>query len=97
MKAYQKAAAKNFIDEEQNLVDNVFTYIETAKAEQKVKRLEESQEQMSEGQELILDSDLLVAPDLLKIFTSNIALNETKCQVPLDWKKQSVSNLLISD
>lgn len=75
LKAYQKAAAKNFIDEEQNLVDNVFTYIETAKAEQKLKRNEESQEQMSEGQELILDSDLLVAPDLLKIFTSNIASN----------------------
>ncbi len=73
LKAYQKAAAKNFIDEEQNLVDNIFTYIETAKAEQKLKRNEESQEQMSEGQELILDSDLLVAPDLLKIFTSNIS------------------------
>jgi hypothetical protein len=75
LKAYQKAAAKNFIDEEQNLVDNVFTYIESAKADRKLKRNEESQEQMAEGQEIILDSDLLVAPDLLKIFTSNISSN----------------------
>ena len=75
LKAYQKAAAKNFIDEEQNLVDNVFTYIESAKADRKLKRSEESQEQMAEGQEIILDSDLLVAPDLLKIFTSNISAN----------------------
>ena len=75
LKAYQKAAAKNFIDEEQNLVDNVFTYIESAKADRKLKRNEESQEQMAEGKELILDSDLLVAPDLLKIFTSNISSN----------------------
>ena len=73
LKAYQKAAAKNFIEEEQNLVDNVFTYIEAAKAERKLKRQEESQEQMNEGKELILDSDLLVAPDLLGIFTDNIS------------------------
>lgn len=75
LKAYQKAAAKNFIDEEQNLVDNVFTYIESAKADRKLKRNEESQEQMAEGKEIILNSDLLVAPDLLKIFTSNISSN----------------------
>ena len=73
LKAYQKAAAKNFIDEEQNLVDNVFTYIESAKADRKLKRSEESQEQMAEGKEIILDSELIVAPDLLNIFTENIS------------------------
>ena len=53
----------------------MFTYIEAAKAERKLKRQEESQEQMNEGKELILDSDLLVAPDLLGIFTDNISAN----------------------
>jgi hypothetical protein len=73
LKEYQKAAAKNFIDEEQNLVDNLFTYIESAKEERKAKREEESNDKISEGQELIIDSELLIAPDLLRIFSSNIS------------------------
>ena len=75
LKAYQKAAAKNFIDEEQKLVNEVFAFIESAKEYRKLKRNEESQERMAEGKEIILNSDLLVAPDLLNIFTSNISSN----------------------
>ena len=40
LKAYEKAAMKNFTDEEQNLVSNIFNAIEAAKEEIKVKRIE---------------------------------------------------------
>ena len=70
--AYQKAAAKNFTTEEQNLVDNVFTALQSAKEEQKQKRREEAMEQVAEGKELIIDSELIIAPDLLDLFVDNI-------------------------
>ena len=41
LRAYQQAAAKNFIDEEANLVDNIFTVLQAAKDEKKMKRREE--------------------------------------------------------
>jgi hypothetical protein len=70
--AYQKAAAKNFTTEEQNLVDNVFTALQSAKEELKQKRREEAMEQVAEGKELIIDSELIIAPDLLDLFVDNI-------------------------
>jgi gliding motility-associated lipoprotein GldJ len=70
--AYQKAAAKNFTTEEQNLVDNVFTALQSAKEELTQKRREEAMEQVAEGKELIIDSELIIAPDLLNLFVNNI-------------------------
>jgi formylglycine-generating enzyme required for sulfatase activity len=72
LRNYQKAAAKNFIDEETNLVDNIFTALQSAKDESKLKRREEAMEQVAEAKELIVDSELLIAPDLLDLFVDNI-------------------------
>ena len=60
LKAYEKAAMKNFTDEEQNLVANVFNAIEAAKVELKVKRLEEGQEQIAEAKELVMESEEMI-------------------------------------
>ena len=72
LKAYEKAAMKNFTDEEQNLVSNIFNAIEAAKEEIKVKRLEEGQEQIAEAKELVVDSEEMIAPDLLDLFVRNV-------------------------
>jgi hypothetical protein len=80
LRAYQNAAAKNFTSEEQNLVDNIFTAIQAAKEEVKLKRKEEAMEQIAEGQELIIDSELLIAPDLLDLFVDNIKSNPGELQ-----------------
>ena len=72
LKQYQIAGAKNFTKKEQSLVDNIFTYIETAKEAENGKRYDEAQEQMDDAKNDILDSDEIVAPNLLNIFTSNI-------------------------
>ena len=80
LRAYQNAAAKNFTSEEQNLVDNIFTAIQAAKEEVKLKRKEEGMEQIAEGQELIIDSELLIAPDLLDLFVDNIKSNPGELQ-----------------
>ena len=73
LKAYEKAAMKNFTDEEANLVANIFNAIEAAKEEIKVKRIEEGQEQIAEAKELVIDSEEMVAPDLLDLFVRNVA------------------------
>ena len=70
--AYEKAARINFTKEEENLVSNIFTAIEAAKEEIKLKRLEEGQEQISEAKELVTDSDELIAADLLDLFVRNV-------------------------
>ena len=72
LRAYQQAAAKNFIDEEANLVDNIFTVLQSAKDEKKMKRREEAMEQVAEAKELVIDSELLIAPDLIDLFVDNI-------------------------
>jgi len=71
--AYDKAARKNFTTEEENLVANVFTAIDAAKEELKLKRLEEGQEQISEAKELVTDSEELIAADLLDLFVRNVS------------------------
>ena len=73
LKVYEKAAMKNFTDEEQNLVANVFNAIEAAKEELKAKRIEEGQEQIAEAKELIIESEEMIAPDLLDLFVRNVA------------------------
>jgi hypothetical protein len=73
IRAYQNVAAKNFTDEDQNLVDNVFTAIQAAKEDEKLKRQEEAMEQVAEGLELIIDSELLLAPDLIDLFVDNVS------------------------
>jgi gliding motility-associated lipoprotein GldJ len=73
LKSYEKAAMKNFTDEEQNLVANIFNAIEAAKEEIKSKRIEEGQEQLAEAKELIIDSEEMIAPDLLDLFVRNVA------------------------
>ena len=73
LQAYEKAASKNFIDEEQNLLDNVFTYITDAKANLKLKQSDEAQEKIMEAKEMISDEELMVASSLLEIFSENIS------------------------
>lgn len=72
LKAYEKAAMKNFTEEEQNLVANVFNAIEAAKAELKAKRLEEGQEQIAEAKELVVESEEIIAADVLDLFIRNV-------------------------
>ena len=72
LKAYEKAAMKNFTDEEQNLVANVFNAIDAAKEEIKAKRMEEGQEQIAEAKELVMESEELIAPDVLDLFIRNV-------------------------
>ena len=72
LRNYQNAAAKNFIDEEANLVENIFSSLQAAKDESKLKNREEAMEMLAEAKEIIVDSELLIAPDLLDIFVDNI-------------------------
>ena len=72
LKAYEKAAMKNFTDEEQNLVANVFNAIDAAKEEIKAKRIEEGQEQIAEAKELVIESEEMIAPDVLDLFVRNV-------------------------
>ncbi len=73
LQAYEKAASRNFIDEEQNLLDNVYTYITDAKANLKLKQSDEAQEKIMEAKEMISDEELMVASSLLEIFSENIS------------------------
>jgi formylglycine-generating enzyme required for sulfatase activity len=72
LKAYEKEAMKNFTDEEQNLVANVFNAIDAAKEEIKAKRIEEGQEQIAEAKELVIESEEMIAPDVLDLFVRNV-------------------------
>lgn len=72
LREYEKSASKNFTSEEQNLMDNIFTLIETAKEERKAKRVDEAHEQIAEAKELVLDSEELIAPDVLNLITRNV-------------------------
>ena len=53
-------------------MDNIFTLIETAKEERKAKRVDEAHEQIAEAKELVLDSEELIAPDVLNLITRNV-------------------------
>jgi hypothetical protein len=72
LKAYEKAAMRNFTDEEQNLVANIFNAIDAAKEEIKAKRMEEGQEQIAEAKELVIESEEMIAPDVLDLFVRNV-------------------------
>ena len=54
------------------LVANIFNAIDAAKEEIKAKRMEEGQEQIAEAKELVIESEEMIAPDVLDLFVRNV-------------------------
>lgn len=62
--AYQKKSAGKLTDTDQNLLDNLFTYIEQAEQDLKARQEDDAQQRIQDGMDLIVSSDSKIAPDL---------------------------------
>jgi len=64
LKEYQKRSQGKLTDIDQNLIDNLLTYTEQAKADLKNRLTDEAMQQIQDGMDLITSSDSRIAPDL---------------------------------
>lgn len=64
LKQYQKNAQGRLTDTDQNLIDNLLTYVEQAKTDMKSRLVDEANQRIQDGMDLIASSDALVAADL---------------------------------
>jgi len=64
LKEYQKRSSGRLTETDQNLIDNLFTYIEAAKEDMKNRMEDEAMQRMQDGMDLIAASDSRIAPDL---------------------------------
>lgn len=64
LKEYQKRAAVNLTNEDQNLIDNLLSYVAQAKEDMKNRKQDEAMQRIQDGVDLIVSSDSRVAPDL---------------------------------
>lgn len=69
---YQKRSAGRLTDTDQNLIDNLFTYLTAAKEDLKNRMEDEAMQRMQDGMDLITSSDSRIAPDLRKGFSDYI-------------------------
>lgn len=72
LREYEKRSRGRLTDADQNLIDNLGTYIEAAKEDLKNRMEEEAMQRMQDGMDLITASDSRIAPDLRKGFSDYI-------------------------
>ena len=64
LKEYQKRAAANLTNEDQNLIDNLLSYVQQAQENMKNRQQDDAMQRIQDGVDLIVGSDSRVAPDL---------------------------------
>lgn len=64
LKQYQKNAQGRLTETDQNLIDNLLTYVEQAKTDMKSRLVDEANQRIQDGMDLIASSDAMVAADL---------------------------------
>ncbi len=64
LKEYQKKSQGRLTDTDQNLIDNLLTYVEQAKQDEKNRLIDEANQRIQDGMDLIATSDSKIAPDL---------------------------------
>ena len=64
LKEYQKRAGSNLTNEDQNLVDNLLSYVQQAQENMKNRQQDDAMQRIQDGVDLIVGSDSRIAPDL---------------------------------
>lgn len=64
LQQYQKKSAGKLTDTDQNLIDNLLTYVEQSEQDLKARDEDAAQQRIQDGMDLIVSSDSKVAPDL---------------------------------
>lgn len=64
LEEYQKRSRGRLTDDDQNLIDNLFSYLEAAQEDMKNRMDDEAMQRMQDGMDLITTSTSRIAPDL---------------------------------
>ncbi len=64
LKQYQKNATGRLTETDQNLIDNLLTYVEQAKTDMKSRLVDEANQRIQDGMDLITSSDAVISADL---------------------------------